>query len=190
MNYDRLFNELYPALFRYLRRLTGDADAAEDAAQEAFVRLTQQSLPEDEVRPWLFTVSTNLIRDRARKAKRHRRLEPHVPKAQAPDPPDVSATRRERIARVREALEELAERDRVMLLMREEGFKYAEIARAVDVAAGSVGTLLARAARRFEEVYTALGGEGGKRGLPGLRSSSFSKWQNSPARVWSGFSEP
>lgn len=159
MNYDRLFERLYPPLFRYLRRLTGDSDAAEDAAQEAFVRLTEQSLPENEVRPWLFTVATNLIRDRARKADRHRRLEPHVPRASTPDPPDVSAARKERILMVRRALAELSERDRTMLLMREEGFKYAEIATAVDVAPGSVGTLLSRAARRFEQTYTALQAE-------------------------------
>lgn len=159
MNYDRLFQQVYPALFRYLRRLTGDADAAEDAAQEAFVRLTEESLPEDEARPWLFTVATNLIRDRARKADRHRRLRVHVPKAQALDPPDISTARKERIAMVRNALAELSERDQTMLLMREEGFKYAEIASAVGVAPGSVGTLLARAAHRFAETYTALRAE-------------------------------
>ena len=159
MDYRRVFDLHYPPLFRYLHRLTGDADAAEDAAQEAFVRLTEQALPEDEARPWLFTVATNLVRDRARKADRHRRLQPHVPRAKAPLAPDVSVERRERIVRVRRALEELAQRDRTMLLMREEGFKYAEIARAVDVAPGSVGTLLARAARRFEKTYTALEAE-------------------------------
>ncbi len=155
MNYDRLFDRLYPPLFRYLRRLTGDSDAAEDAAQEAFVRLTEQSIPENEVRPWLFTVATNLIRDRARKADRHRRLQPHVPRASRPEAPDVSAARKERIAGVRAVLAELSERDRTMLLMREEGFKYDEIAKAVGVAPGSVGTLLSRAARRFEKIYTA-----------------------------------
>lgn len=159
MNYDRLFERLYPALFRYLRRLTGDADAAEDAAQEAFVRLTDQSLPEDEVRPWLFTVATNLVRDGARKADRHRRLQIHVPTGHAPDPPDVSAIRKERIAMVRLVLGELSERDQTMLLMREEGFKYGEIATAVEVAPGSVGTLLARAARRFAETYAAMRAE-------------------------------
>lgn len=156
MDYDRLFAELYPSLYRYLHRMTGDPDVAEDAAQEAFVRLTEQSLPEDEARPWLFTVATNLIRDRARKAKRHRRLEPHVPRVKPSPPPDVSAERKERVTMVREALAELSERDQTMLLMREEGFKYAEIAKAVDVAPGSVGTLLARAARRFEKTFTAL----------------------------------
>lgn len=159
VNYDRQFDRLYPPLLRYLRRLTGDADAAEDAAQEAFLRLTERSLPDDEVRPWLFTVATNLVRDDARKADRHRRLQPNVPSPRAPDPPDVSAARSERIAMVRSALEELSERDRTMLLMREEGFRYNEIATSVGVAAGSVGTLLARAARRFAEAYTAMRAE-------------------------------
>ncbi len=38
-----------------------------------------------------------------------------------------------------------------MLLMREEGFRYSEIAKVIDVAPGSVGTLLARALKRFEK---------------------------------------
>lgn len=159
MNYDRLFQRVYPSLFRYLRRLTGDTDVAEDAAQEAFVRLTEQSLPEDEVRPWLFTVGKNLILDRARKADRHRRLQPYVEGPRAADLPDVSVARKERIAMVRRALAELSERDRTMLLMREEGFKYGEMATAVGVAPGSVGTLLARAARRFADIYTAIQAE-------------------------------
>ena len=74
LNFDSLFQKLYPSLFRYLHRLTGDADIAEDIAQEAFVRLLKQSLPEDEVRPWLFTVAMNLVRDHARKVERRQRL--------------------------------------------------------------------------------------------------------------------
>lgn len=159
MDVERLFHRLYPPLFRYLHRLTGDRDAADDAAQESFVRLTKQSLPEDEVRPWLFTVATNLIRDRARKADRHRRLQADVPTGGRMTPPDVSAERNETIGMVRLALERVPERDRTMLLMREEGFRYDEIARAVNVAPGSVGTLLARAAKRFEQAYTEMRAE-------------------------------
>ena len=159
MDVDRLFRRLYPPLFRYLHRLTGDPDAADDAAQEAFVRLTRQSLPEGEVRPWLFTVATNLIRDRARKSDRHRKLQGNVPTAAPETPPDVAAERQERIVKVRAALARVSERDRTMLLMREEGFKYDEIARAVDVAPGSVGTLLARAAKRFEKAFTEMRAE-------------------------------
>ena len=39
MDAARLFEEHHAGLYRYLLRLTGDADMAQDAAQEAFVRL-------------------------------------------------------------------------------------------------------------------------------------------------------
>jgi RNA polymerase sigma-70 factor, ECF subfamily len=158
---DRLFQLIHPQLFRYLYRLTGDADAADDVAQEAFVRLIRHDLPDDEVRPWLFTVATNLIRDRARKSDRHRRLAPHVPQAGAPTMPDVAVEQTEVVAAVRRALLEVPERDRLMLLMREEGFSYGEIARAVGVAPGSVGTLLARAGRRFATAFPSMAGARG-----------------------------
>ena len=74
MDFDSLFQQLYPSLFRYLHRLTGDSDVADDIAQEAFVRLLKQSLPESEVRPWLFTVAMNLVRDHASKIDRRQHL--------------------------------------------------------------------------------------------------------------------
>jgi RNA polymerase sigma-70 factor (ECF subfamily) len=155
VDFDGLFHRLYPSLFRYLHRLTGDADAAEDIAQEAFVRLLRQSLPEAEVRPWLFTVAMNLVRDRARKTERRQRLLTTAPNLVKANPlPDEDVERAERILAVRIVLDRLPERDRQLLLMREEGFKYEEIAHVIGVAPASVGTLIARAMRRFVDVYS------------------------------------
>jgi RNA polymerase sigma-70 factor, ECF subfamily len=160
-DYDALFRTLYPSLFRYLHRMTGDSDAADDIAQESFVRLLGRNLPEDEARLWLFTVATNLFRDGTRTVKRRERLLQVRPWAPAALPrPDETMERNSTIARVREALAKLPERDRQMLLMREEGFRYDEIAKVADVAPGSVGTLLARAAKRFTAVYDAQEDEG------------------------------
>lgn len=154
MDFDGLFQRLYLPLHRYLHRLTGDADAAEDIAQEAFVRLLRQDLPEEEVRPWLFTVAMNLVRDRARKTERRQRLLTGAPPLVKPTTlPDEDVERTERILRVRDVLEQLSERDRQLLLMREEGFKYDEIAQVVGVAPASVGTLIARALRRFVDAF-------------------------------------
>lgn len=144
------------AVYQVALRVVGDPDVAEDVAQESFVRLLHQSLPEGEARPWLFTVATNLVRDRARKRQRHLRLAEAVPAPAPREPPDVSTERADEIRRVRAALDEVPERDRTLLLMREEGFKYDEIARVVGVAPGSVGTLLARALKRFADVYQQL----------------------------------
>jgi RNA polymerase sigma-70 factor, ECF subfamily len=154
VDFDGLFQTLYPSLYRYLHRLTGDADAAEDIAQEAFVRLLRQELPDAEVRPWLFTVAMNLVRDRARKSERRHRLLTNAPALSRPAAlPDEDLERTERILSVRRVLEQLPERDRQLLLMREEGFKYEEIAQVVGVAPASVGTLIARALKRFVEAY-------------------------------------
>jgi RNA polymerase sigma-70 factor (ECF subfamily) len=154
VDFDSLFRRLYPSLLRYLHRLTGDPDQADDLAQEAFTRLLRQRLPEREARPWLFTVATNLVRDDARRVTRQARLlSLHPPRPQEIPGADTILERRERIGEVRGALEQLRPRDRQLLLMREEGFTYDEMAQAVGVAPTSVGTLLARALRRFAEVY-------------------------------------
>lgn len=158
MDFDDVFARLYPSLYRYLHRLTGDADAAEDIAQEAFVRLLRQPLPEAEVRPWLFTVAMNLVRDRARKNERRQRLLGGAPPlVSAATRPDEAVEQAERIETVRAALDRLSDRDRQLLLMREEGFKYEEIAGVIGVAPASVGTLIARALRRFVDVYKSQG---------------------------------
>jgi RNA polymerase sigma-70 factor, ECF subfamily len=160
VDFETAFAQLYPSLFRYLHRLTGDEDVAEDIAQEAFVRLLRQQLPDQEVRPWLFTVAMNLVRDRARKQERRQRLLMGAPSlVTRPVLPDEDMERAERIAVVRDVLDRLPERDRQLLLMREEGFKYDEIAKVVGVAPASVGTLIARALRKFVSEYD-VGEEG------------------------------
>jgi RNA polymerase sigma-70 factor (ECF subfamily) len=156
VEFESLFQQLYPSLFRYLHRLTGDSDVADDIAQEAFVRLLKQSLPEAEVRPWLFTVAMNLVRDHARKIERRQRLLTTAPvMVSSFASPDEGVERSEQVQAVRVVLDQLSERDQQLLLMREEGFKYEEIAQVIGVAPASVGTLIARALRRFTDLYQA-----------------------------------
>lgn len=151
MDFEATFESHHASLFRYVQRLIGDPDLAADVVQESFVRLLENPMPEEEARRWLFTVATNLVRDDARTRARRQRLLSERYEGPAPEEnPHAATGRAERIDAVREALERVPERDRTMLLMREEGFRYAEIADAVGVAPGSVGTLLSRALARFE----------------------------------------
>jgi RNA polymerase sigma factor (sigma-70 family) len=151
-----LFDEVYPPLFRYCHRLTGDPDHADDLAQEAFFRLLDRGPrgPAHGLRVWMFKVATNLIRDAARQADTRRRI---MAGSGPPDPvpsPDIGLERDEKIQGVRAALNQIPSRDREVLLLRQEGFSYKEIARVVNVSPTSVGTLLARALQRFESAYT------------------------------------
>lgn len=159
VDFDDLFERLYPPLHRYCVRLTGDGDAADDVAQEAFVRLVEHDVSGDAdgLRSWLFRTALNLVRDRARvRTNRERLLQEnpaHAAVPSDPETPDRATERAEAVRKVRRTLDDLDERDRALLLMREEGFRYREMAEVVGVAPASVGTLLARAQRRFAEAY-------------------------------------
>src|SRR5690348_7906007 len=155
---DRLVREYHQPLVRYLTRRLGDRDWAEEVAQETFLRAVRQGAIVSE-RSWLFAVATNLIRDEARKdARRRRHLELLREQARAEEvvePAPTSLERAQEAAMARRALECLSERDREALLMREEGLDYTEIAAALELSVGSVGTTLARARRRLVEAYEA-----------------------------------
>lgn len=156
VNFDQLFDDVYPRLHRYCTRMTADADVAEDAAQEAFVRLLDRDVTGDPagVRAWLFKVATHLVRDGARvRNNRDRLLRANPMDAVEDVTPELDLVRKERVEAVRRALRTLEDRDRTLLLLREEGLSYRELALAVDVKASSVGTLLARARRRFAGAF-------------------------------------
>ena len=156
--FSRLFPEHFPSLFRYLHRLSGDADLAEDLAQEVFVKLYRRGSLPDDLRGWVGAVAHNLLRDHRRTGKRRLRLletRQDAPDFERTSPAaDEKVIMDERRTAVRRALEKLAERDRRMLLLRHEGYSYREIARAIGVNETSVGTLLLRATAAF---HTALG---------------------------------
>ena len=157
---DRLFRTYHAPLVRYLTRRLGDRDWAEEVAQETFVRALRQERLVNE-RAWLFAVATNLVRDEARKDSRRRRhlaLLAEQERESAVEPEPTTLERAQEAAMARKAVDALAERDRLALLMREEGLDYGEIAEALGLSPGSVGTTLARARRRLVEAYEALDG--------------------------------
>lgn len=151
------FDQWYPTLVRSLRARLGDADLAEDIAQEAFVRLLDHR-PRDP-RAWLFTVAGRLVSDHARRAAaRARRLALVTdadPVAGPPpaDDPSALVVRAEALDAVRAALGRLTERDRTLLLLHHGGHSYAEVAARIGVVPASVGPLVTRAQRRFARAY-------------------------------------
>ena len=162
---DRLFRTYNAQLVRYLTRRLGDSDLAEEVAQETFVRAMRQEAIANE-RAWLFAVATNLLRDTARRQERERKHLTLLAAESRESSEDVDADAELSVQRMRQsvaarnALDMLAERDRSALLMKEEGLSYPEIAEALDLSVGSVGTTLARARRRFVEAFEQLEGNG------------------------------
>ena len=142
------------SLLTLVRRVV-DHSEAEDVVQEAFVRLTDDPVlerPDGEIIAWLRRTSLNLAFNRARDVGRWRARAERAELAE-PSDPAVEAVRSEERAMVRAVLDELPEKQRSCLLLRHAGYSYLEIAETLDMAAGSVGTTLARAERAFKDKY-------------------------------------
>lgn len=155
MTLEDLFEQHHAGLFRFISRLTNDPDFAKDIVQETFLSIAGKPVPTSvPPRVWLFQRASNLARSGMR--KRNRRLTllrngAHgVPVASPAVAPDVGAERMEARAAVRHALTGLNDRERTILLMREEGFTHREIADAVGTTTGSIGTMYARALMKLE----------------------------------------
>ena len=154
-----LYDANYQRLYRYLDRMSGDPELAADLAQETFIRLYQRASAPDQPQAWLITVALNLFRNV--KSSRTRRLrlltDTRGERAQSdPEVPADDATEAGELReRVRAALQQLSERDRGLLLLRAEGYSYRDVAVALALNEASIGTLLARAKRAFQEAYEA-----------------------------------
>jgi RNA polymerase sigma-70 factor, ECF subfamily len=152
-----LFENHHESLYRYLVRLSGEPDIAADAAQEAFVRLLERPPKGPVERAWLFKVGTNCVLEGLRtSARRERLLDGRADQTMADpprDPAEVLEAEQRRQA-VMAALARLKDKERIAVLMREEGFSHREIADAVGTTTGSVGTLLARTLERLAREIT------------------------------------
>ena len=153
MDIDDLFAKHQAALLRYLTCYTGDPDVAADAAQDAYLRLLE-SPPRsaDNVRAWLFTVATNVVRNGWKRQGRMARLlkvPGRAPVAdQAPDP-HTAVERAERARFARRMVAKLSARERTVLLMWVEGFLHREIAEAVGTTTRTIGPTIARALKKL-----------------------------------------
>jgi RNA polymerase sigma factor (sigma-70 family) len=154
-----LYEMHFPRVLRVLDRLSGDPGGtlAADIAQDAFVRLYRRGAEPDEPGAWLITVALNLLRNsKSTEARRHRLMSVVRGEATVGDPsraPDEAIESAEARSRVRAALARLPERERQLLLLRSEGYRYQEMAAALGLNVASVGVLLARAKRAFRAAY-------------------------------------
>lgn len=155
-SFEALFLRHYDMIYGVLYRLTGVRHTAEDLAQEVFLKLYHRSLRhEDNVAGWLYRVAINTGYNALRSSYRQSRREQVAGRLDSPHTPltEEEVTRRETQRRVREALARIPARSARLLILRQSGFSYEEIAEVIGVAPGSVGTLLARAQRDFRKAF-------------------------------------
>src|SRR5215212_11197247 len=156
--YDRYSGRIYNFAFRFLK----NAEAAEDATQEVFVKMikyAKQFHGDAKLSTWLFWITANWCRDYLRKAdNKAKEAEDVLISLPAPSElsPDRTLEQREDQARVQRALGALTPEQReAILLSRYQGLSYAEIAQIAGCSEGAVKTRVFRAMETLKKALTA-----------------------------------
>ena len=157
--YEELVRGHQVVAFRTAYLITGDASEAEDAAQEAFVKVYRalgRYRPGAPFRPWLLAVVANEAKNRRRAAARRANLALRAagngPPRDASSSPEAAAVAAERRAELLAALEDLREEDRLAICCRYFlDHSEVETAATLGCARGTVKSRLSRALARLRE---------------------------------------
>ena len=144
--FEQLYDALGASVYGVARRVVRDPNRAEDVAQEVFRSFGRSPVPAPEAAGWLTVAATHTALNLLRSGRRRSAREETAREAPAvvPDVADQVITRDERSA-VRAALGRLPAKQAAALVLRHSGLSYAEVAAALDLSPGSVGTTVRRA---------------------------------------------
>lgn len=145
-------------LFRFAKRILDHTEEAEDVVQEVFIRLwnRKESLAEYRSVEALAMITTkNMCFDRIRKKKYpvehlddHRRFIENLPE-------ETKADHSEEMYRIRKAMEELPEQQRMIVHLRDiEGYEFEDIARILDMNENAIRVNLSRARKKLRETLS------------------------------------
>ena len=144
--FERLVDRHEGVLLRYVAHLLGDAEAAQDVVQEAFLRLIREARRlshRDDLSPWLFRVSRNLAIDLIKKETRMRKRHEHAATSCADRAGAPAIENQEVLSIVARELDELPENQRDVLVLRiQQGKSYREISDITGLSSGNVGYLV------------------------------------------------
>lgn len=141
--YGELVRQHHPGVVNVVYRMCGDAELAQDAAQEAFIQAwlhLPSFRPGTSLRNWLYRIAVNAALDVLRRnAKTIETAFEDLPLADPHPGPEVALLQNERARAVQNAILALPEASRAVLVLREYGeLSYQELSAALNIPLGTV----------------------------------------------------
>jgi RNA polymerase sigma-70 factor (ECF subfamily) len=152
-DFETLFASQFGRLARLVRRVVNDTAEAEDLAADVLWKCFRKRPEATNLEGWLSRVAIRAALDSIRRKARRNRYESFWPLGPRVAKPDELLERDRDGQRVREVLAVIKPKFATLLVLRTEGLDYRELAAALGVKPGSVGTLLARAESSFRKEY-------------------------------------
>jgi RNA polymerase sigma factor (sigma-70 family) len=144
--FEAFYRSHYRAVVRLAQNVVGDSQGAQDVAQEVFIAAYRRFAGDyEQAAGWVRVAAVHTALNVLRGDRRRTRRQLLVEVGQALPSVEETTIERERRAELRRVLARLPRRSAAILVMRHGGMSYLEIAEALGVKVGQVGTLLRRA---------------------------------------------
>jgi len=149
MDFELIYKQKYDPICRFCFRMTGDEETARDKAQETFIKLYElmqkDHIPQQMV-PWLYKVSGNLCLNELNRIKmmKEKRNKININTGTEHDNPESSFIKNESAEMIRELIDHLGHRQRILILMYQDGLSYKELSQATGIPYNSIGKTLWR----------------------------------------------
>ncbi|HKW72165.1 MAG TPA: sigma-70 family RNA polymerase sigma factor [Candidatus Dormibacteraeota bacterium] len=156
-DFEALFTAQYARVVGIANRVLADPHEAEDVAQDVFIDFHRlHSATADYAPAWLHRAAAHASLNRLRGARRRQKREvaQALEEGERTLDPQKQAEVAEDRRMVRQALGRLAPKPAAALALRASGLSYAEVAQALGVGIGQVGTLLRRAEAALRKEVT------------------------------------
>ena len=159
-DFNKLYKELKPDVFRYLYFLCGDVQLAEELTQETFYQAylsLDRFKGKSAISTWIIAIARNIYLKKYRDQKKYalQELDWDSQVASTNELPETTVVRKEFNKNIQNILLLLPENYRSVIIWREiEGRSFEEIGTIIKKSPATVRVLLFRAKRRFRELYT------------------------------------
>ena len=155
--FGKVYDSVYPLLYRIAYRMTGDTDVSEDLCQEAFIRYYKRVIPLpslDQAKYWLIRVVKNLALNHEKRRGREKKAYDRYVREPKPlvRSSETELLRSESAKLVQDALEKLPPKLRAVIVLREYGgLSYREIAKVAGITESNVKVRVYRAREHLKK---------------------------------------
>lgn len=147
--YESYFNRIYKFVFR----LTGQAEDAKDLTQETFIKLNNHFssyLNHANPKAWVYKVAANTCLNHLKRKDKYRKIIDEVGReSSSAVSTEEEYIENEKLILLKRGLDKLEIRDRIILGLYRDGLSYTDMAQIVRVKKTSVGKILSRAIERL-----------------------------------------
>ncbi len=159
-SFEKLYNEVFPLVYKVAYHITGDGSIAEDVCQEAFIKYYNRPAPLpslDDAKYWLIRVVKNLSFNYCKREGRKQKIFDRIKNdpAYTDDTGEKQLLLDETKKTVNEMLKLLPEKLRAPLVLREfAGLNYKEIAKVLGISESNVKVRIFRARENLQKMIT------------------------------------